>query len=44
VEFAFELDSGFRSGKPTARYLLPAAAIFLLKMRNSEIQGRHFGF
>jgi len=42
VDFAFDLDGGFPSGKPKVRCLLPAAAIFLLKMRNSEIQGRRF--
>lgn len=33
MEFAFDLDSGCRSGKPTVRCLLPAAAISLLNMR-----------
>jgi hypothetical protein len=43
VEFAFDLDSGLRSGKPTVRSLLPTTTVFLLKMHYAEIQGRRFG-
>ena len=43
VEFAFDLDNGFRSGKPAVRCLLPVAALFLLNMHYAEIEGRGCG-